>query len=131
MSHNLLLMFPFMQIAIFVSSTDAVQSGWLLSFLKGISSTQIREMRRNLVEVCDCKICILICCRVVLPSSCASFRWKNKFFTHVVHACTWENFNIWSTILISFSSQNYASLNIDIFMPLTIILLVHAEKFSV
>ncbi|KAG8497220.1 hypothetical protein CXB51_008450 [Gossypium anomalum] len=38
------------KIAIFVSSTDAVQPGWLLPFLKGISSTQIREMRRNLVE---------------------------------------------------------------------------------
>ncbi|KAA3457705.1 putative arabinosyltransferase ARAD1 isoform X1 [Gossypium australe] len=38
------------KIAIFVSLTDAVQPGWLLPFLKGISSTQIREMRRNLVE---------------------------------------------------------------------------------
>ncbi|MBA0735170.1 hypothetical protein Gogos_019039 [Gossypium gossypioides] len=38
------------KIAIFVSSTDAVQPGWLLPFLKGTSSTQIREMRRNLVE---------------------------------------------------------------------------------
>ncbi|KAH1113916.1 hypothetical protein J1N35_007294 [Gossypium stocksii] len=38
------------KIAIFVSSTDAVQPGWLLPFLKGISSTQIREMRRNLLE---------------------------------------------------------------------------------
>lgn len=36
--------------AIFVSSTDAVQPGWLLRFLKGISSTQIREMRKNLAE---------------------------------------------------------------------------------
>ncbi|KAK8690185.1 hypothetical protein V6N13_088886 [Hibiscus sabdariffa] len=38
------------KIAIFVSSIDAVQPGWLLRYLKGISSTQIREMRRNLVE---------------------------------------------------------------------------------
>ncbi|XP_022743713.1 probable arabinosyltransferase ARAD1 isoform X2 [Durio zibethinus] len=38
------------KIAIFVSSTDAVQPGWLLRFLKGISSTQIREMRKNLAE---------------------------------------------------------------------------------
>ncbi|XP_012469990.1 probable arabinosyltransferase ARAD1 isoform X1 [Gossypium raimondii] len=38
------------KIAIFVSSADAVQPGWLLPFLKGISSTQIREMRKNLVE---------------------------------------------------------------------------------
>ncbi|EOY10084.1 Exostosin family protein isoform 1 [Theobroma cacao] len=38
------------KIAIFVSSTDAVQSGWLLRYLKGISPTQIREMRRNLAE---------------------------------------------------------------------------------
>ncbi|XVF56578.1 hypothetical protein PTKIN_Ptkin06aG0132400 [Pterospermum kingtungense] len=38
------------KIAIFVSSTDAVQPGWLLRFLKGISSAQIRELRRNLAE---------------------------------------------------------------------------------
>ncbi|XP_022718579.1 probable arabinosyltransferase ARAD1 isoform X2 [Durio zibethinus] len=38
------------RIAIFVSSSDAVQPGWLLRFLKGISSTQIREMRMNLVK---------------------------------------------------------------------------------
>ncbi|XP_039034107.1 probable arabinosyltransferase ARAD1 [Hibiscus syriacus] len=38
------------KIAIFVSSTDSVQPGWLLTYLKGISSTQIREMRKNLVE---------------------------------------------------------------------------------
>ncbi|XP_039067590.1 probable arabinosyltransferase ARAD1 [Hibiscus syriacus] len=38
------------KIAIFVSSTDAVQPGWLLTYLKGISSTQITELRRNLVE---------------------------------------------------------------------------------
>ncbi|KAE8692557.1 Exostosin family protein isoform 2 [Hibiscus syriacus] len=38
------------KIAIFVSSTDAVQPGWLLTYLKGISSNKIREMRKNLVE---------------------------------------------------------------------------------
>ncbi|KAK9006623.1 hypothetical protein V6N11_018958 [Hibiscus sabdariffa] len=38
------------KISIFVSSTDAVQPGWLLTYLKSISSTQIRKMRRNLLE---------------------------------------------------------------------------------
>ncbi|KAK8593809.1 hypothetical protein V6N12_045882 [Hibiscus sabdariffa] len=38
------------KIAIFVSSTDAVQPGWLLTYLKSISFTQIRKMRRNLLE---------------------------------------------------------------------------------
>ncbi|XWS65076.1 hypothetical protein CRYUN_Cryun05aG0059700 [Craigia yunnanensis] len=40
----------YFKMAIFVSSTDAVQPGWLLRFLKGISSAQIREMRKNLAE---------------------------------------------------------------------------------
>ncbi|XVE62273.1 hypothetical protein DITRI_Ditri06bG0105000 [Diplodiscus trichospermus] len=38
------------KIAVFVSSTDAVQPGFLLRALKGISANQIREMRRNLAE---------------------------------------------------------------------------------
>ncbi|GKV07023.1 hypothetical protein SLEP1_g18836 [Rubroshorea leprosula] len=38
------------KIALFVSSSDAVQPGWLLTFLKGISISQIREMRRNLAQ---------------------------------------------------------------------------------
>ncbi|KAI8565249.1 hypothetical protein RHMOL_Rhmol03G0244600 [Rhododendron molle] len=39
-----------MQIALFVSSSDAVQPGWLLTFLRSISPSQIREMRTNLAK---------------------------------------------------------------------------------
>lgn len=46
--------FPFsMQIALFVSSSDAMQPGWLLTFLKSISPAQIKEMQRNLAKVCN------------------------------------------------------------------------------
>ncbi|KAB2071666.1 hypothetical protein ES319_A08G238300v1 [Gossypium barbadense] len=38
------------KMAVFISSTDAVQPGWILRYLTSISSTQIREMRRNLAE---------------------------------------------------------------------------------
>ncbi|KAJ6804787.1 putative arabinosyltransferase ARAD1 [Iris pallida] len=38
------------KIALFVSSSDAVQPGWLVNFLKGISSDQIKEMQANLVK---------------------------------------------------------------------------------
>ncbi|KAL9431601.1 hypothetical protein AB3S75_026737 [Citrus x aurantiifolia] len=38
------------KIALFVSSSDATQPGYLLKFLRGISPAQIREMRRNLVQ---------------------------------------------------------------------------------
>ncbi|KAL7230248.1 hypothetical protein ACSBR2_008704 [Camellia fascicularis] len=38
------------KIALFVSSGDAVQPGWLLTFLKSISHAQIREMRMHLVK---------------------------------------------------------------------------------
>ncbi|KAJ6802758.1 putative arabinosyltransferase ARAD1 [Iris pallida] len=38
------------KIALFVSSRDAVQPGWLVQFLKGISSDQIKEMQANLVK---------------------------------------------------------------------------------
>ncbi|KAJ0013777.1 hypothetical protein Pint_21061 [Pistacia integerrima] len=38
------------KIALFVSSSDAIQPGWLLKFLRGVSPAQIREMRRNLVQ---------------------------------------------------------------------------------
>nr|GMD55041.1 probable arabinosyltransferase ARAD1 [Ipomoea batatas] len=38
------------QIALFVSSSDAVQPGWLLSFLRNVSAAQIREMQMNLVK---------------------------------------------------------------------------------
>ncbi|TYH07802.1 hypothetical protein ES288_A08G263400v1 [Gossypium darwinii] len=39
------------KMAVFISSTDAVQPGWILRYLTSISSTQIREMRRNLAEM--------------------------------------------------------------------------------
>ncbi|KAF5960309.1 hypothetical protein HYC85_001518 [Camellia sinensis] len=39
------------KIALFVSSSDAVQPGWLLTFLKSISHAQIREMRMHLVKI--------------------------------------------------------------------------------
>lgn len=38
------------KIAIFVSSSDAVQPGWLLNFLKSISRSQISKMQQNLAE---------------------------------------------------------------------------------
>lgn len=38
------------KIALFVSSSDAMQPGWLLTFLKSISPAQIKEMQRNLVK---------------------------------------------------------------------------------
>lgn len=38
------------KIAIFVSSGDAVQPSWLVTFLKSFSISQIREMRRNLAQ---------------------------------------------------------------------------------
>uniref|UniRef100_A0A2P2J8L6 Catalytic n=2 Tax=Rhizophora mucronata TaxID=61149 RepID=A0A2P2J8L6_RHIMU len=38
------------KIALFVSSSDALQPGWLVKFLKGISSSQTREMRSNLAK---------------------------------------------------------------------------------
>ncbi|KAM6555458.1 hypothetical protein CsatB_002477 [Cannabis sativa] len=38
------------KIAVFVSSGDAVQPGWLLNFLKSITRSQISEMRRNLAK---------------------------------------------------------------------------------
>ncbi|RVW81951.1 putative arabinosyltransferase ARAD1 [Vitis vinifera] len=39
------------KIALFVSSSDAMQPGWLLTFLKSISPAQIKEMQRNLVKM--------------------------------------------------------------------------------
>ncbi|KDP21764.1 hypothetical protein JCGZ_00551 [Jatropha curcas] len=38
------------KIALFVSSSDAIQPGWLLQFLKGISPVQLRDMRKNLAK---------------------------------------------------------------------------------
>lgn len=42
-----------LQIALFVSSSDAVQPGWLLAFLRNVSAIQIREMRDDLAQVCS------------------------------------------------------------------------------
>ncbi|GFY83945.1 exostosin family protein [Actinidia rufa] len=39
------------KIAIFVSSSDAVQPGWLLTFLRSVSPAQIREMQKYLAKV--------------------------------------------------------------------------------
>lgn len=38
------------KIALFVSSSDAIQPGWLLTFLKSVTTTQLQEMRRNLAK---------------------------------------------------------------------------------
>lgn len=38
------------KIALFVSSSDAVQPGWLITFLKSIGSRRIKEMRANLAK---------------------------------------------------------------------------------
>jgi len=45
-----------MQIALFVSSNDALKSGWLLKYLKDIRPAHIKEMQQNLAKVCsqDC-----------------------------------------------------------------------------
>ncbi|KAK1281192.1 putative glucuronosyltransferase GUT1 [Acorus gramineus] len=38
------------KIALFVSSSDAIQPGWLVTYLKSISNKQIREIRANLAK---------------------------------------------------------------------------------
>nr|XP_023900861.1 probable arabinosyltransferase ARAD1 [Quercus suber] len=38
------------KIALFVSSSDAIQPGWLLTFLKSAGPAQIKEMQRNLAK---------------------------------------------------------------------------------
>ncbi|XP_062207203.1 probable arabinosyltransferase ARAD1 isoform X2 [Phragmites australis] len=38
------------EIALFVSSSDAVQPGWLVNYLRGIDAKRVREMRYNLVK---------------------------------------------------------------------------------
>ncbi|XP_051138041.1 probable arabinosyltransferase ARAD1 [Andrographis paniculata] len=38
------------KMAVFVSSSDAAQPGWLLSFLRSISSSEIRERQKNLAK---------------------------------------------------------------------------------
>lgn len=42
-----------MQIAVFISSIDAVKPGWLLKYLKGIRPAHIKAMQQNLVKVCN------------------------------------------------------------------------------
>jgi hypothetical protein len=39
------------QIALFISSTDALQPGWLMNYLRRIDAKRIREMQSNLVKV--------------------------------------------------------------------------------
>ncbi|KAL0299818.1 UNVERIFIED_CONTAM: putative arabinosyltransferase A [Sesamum radiatum] len=39
------------KIAVFISSSDALQPGWLLSFLRSISPTQIKERQINLAKM--------------------------------------------------------------------------------
>lgn len=51
-----------MQIALFVSSGDALQPGWLLTFLKGVSPAHVKEMQQNIAKVCDCKF---DCCTAI------------------------------------------------------------------
>lgn len=54
-----------LQIALFVSSSDAVQQGWLLAYLRSIKPTQIRQMQDNLAKVCDCAYAsITACCNI-------------------------------------------------------------------
>jgi len=42
-----------MQIALFVSSNDALNPGWLLKYLKDIRPAHIKEMQQNLAKVCN------------------------------------------------------------------------------
>lgn len=50
---NLPLTFCYMQIALFISSNDALKPGWLLNYLKGIRPARIKEMQQNLAKVCN------------------------------------------------------------------------------
>lgn len=45
------LMSFIVQIALFVSASDAVQPDWLLKYLRGINAKRIREIQSNLVKV--------------------------------------------------------------------------------
>lgn len=56
--HSEVAFYLCMQIALFVSSSDAVQPGWLLTYLRNISPAQIEEMRQNLAKVCGCNIVV-------------------------------------------------------------------------
>lgn len=40
-----------MQMAVFVSSSDALRSGWLLTHLKGFSPSDIKEKQKFLAKV--------------------------------------------------------------------------------
>jgi hypothetical protein len=42
-----------MQIALFVSSNDALKPGWLLKYLKDIQPAHIKDMQQNLAKVCN------------------------------------------------------------------------------
>lgn len=42
-----------MQIALFVSSSDALKSGWLLTYLRSVSAGDIRRLQQNLAKVCS------------------------------------------------------------------------------
>lgn len=42
-----------MQIALFVSSNDALKPGWLLKYLKDIQPAHIKELQQNLAKVCN------------------------------------------------------------------------------
>lgn len=41
------------QIALFVSSSGTLQPGWLINFLRSISSSQIQALQMNLAKVCS------------------------------------------------------------------------------
>uniref|UniRef100_A0A5K0W8Q7 Uncharacterized protein n=1 Tax=Nymphaea colorata TaxID=210225 RepID=A0A5K0W8Q7_9MAGN len=52
--------------AVFVSSRDALQPGWLLAHLKAIDPSQIRDMRVNLAQVRVWKSAVIITIQVCL-----------------------------------------------------------------
>jgi len=45
------MIWSIVQIALFVSSSDALQPGWLVEYLRRMDATRIREMQSNLVKV--------------------------------------------------------------------------------
>lgn len=70
-----------MQIALFISSSDAVQPGWLLAYLRSIKPTQIREMQDNLAKVCYYANASLEACSKICDSYNSSYKflYKNYF----------------------------------------------------
>lgn len=54
------------QIALFVSSNDAVQPGWFVKYLRRIDGKRIREMQYNLVKV------------ATLSNSYCTYTWKHS-----------------------------------------------------